>query len=202
MSNVRLSNGSPTLERMNARLSDNPKPSHCRNLFGSVDPEELRRDLKEHLQEIEQASSAKWNFDFKNHKPLPGGRYVWQPLDSKSLPDFYSRPPRASTGICRSGNNNVDLNGNHNCVMVIPCQETTGDRLSSEKTEESESQMGCRDQRSGQRKRPASREQSSQNKRSRTDECVKTGQRATSVEHTPRKSSRRRRRKHCKEQKM
>lgn len=190
MSNVRLSNGSPTLERMDARLSDNPKPSFCRNLFGSVDHEELRRDLKEHLQEMEQASSAKWNFDFKNNKPRPGGRFDWQSVDSKSLPDFYRRTPRASTGICRSGNNNVDLNGNHNCVMVTPCQETAGDRLSDEKIEESESQMDCRDQCSGQRKRAASREQSSQNKRSHaSSDEARCPVLTHSVEHTPRKSS-------------
>ncbi|KAG9337325.1 hypothetical protein AGOR_G00251490 [Albula goreensis] len=191
MSNVRLSNGSPTLERVEVRLSDNPKPSFCRNLFGSVDHEELRRDLKGHLQEMEQASSAKYNFDFENHKPLPSGRYDWQLVDSKDLPEFYSRPLRSSKGICRSGNNNVDLNGNHNCVMVTPCQENAGYRLSEEKTEESESQMDCRDQCSGQRKRAASHESSSQNKRSHTssDEVARCPVLTHSVEHTPRKSS-------------
>ncbi|KAJ8249810.1 hypothetical protein COCON_G00230260 [Conger conger] len=192
MSNVRLSNGSPTLERMDARRSDNPKPSFCKSLFGSVDHEALRRDLKEHLQEMEQTASAKWDFDFKKHKPLPGGRFDWKEEDSNSLPEFYSRTPRASTtGICRSGNNNVDLNGNHNCVMGSQYQESPGDRLSDEKIEESQSQMDCRDQCSGQRKRAASREQSSQNKRSHasSDEVARCPVLTHSVEHTPRKTS-------------
>ncbi|NWW42799.1 CDN1B inhibitor, partial [Pedionomus torquatus] len=45
MSNVRISNGSPTLERMEARQSEYPKPSACRNLFGPVNHEELNREL-------------------------------------------------------------------------------------------------------------------------------------------------------------
>ncbi|NXA65774.1 CDN1B inhibitor, partial [Mohoua ochrocephala] len=55
MSNVRISNGSPTLERMEARQSEYPKPSACRNLFGPVNHEELNRELKKHLQEMEEA---------------------------------------------------------------------------------------------------------------------------------------------------
>ncbi|XP_015267596.1 PREDICTED: LOW QUALITY PROTEIN: cyclin-dependent kinase inhibitor 1B [Gekko japonicus] len=43
MSHVRLSNGSPTLERMEARQADYPKPSACRSLFGPVDHDELPR---------------------------------------------------------------------------------------------------------------------------------------------------------------
>lgn len=185
MTNVRLSNGSPTLERMDAGFSDNnPKPSFCKNLFGSLDHDEWKRDYRQHLLEMEHAASAKWNFDFKNDKPLPGGgRFEWESEDGNNLPEFYSRPPRDSTTgtSCRTGNNNnsVDLNGNnHNCAMGTP-----GDtRLSDEKTAESESRMDCRDQ----RKRAPCREQTSQNKRSRTssDEVL-----THSVEHTPRKPS-------------
>ncbi|XP_036376165.1 cyclin-dependent kinase inhibitor 1B-like [Megalops cyprinoides] len=191
MSNVRLSNGSPTLERMDGGLSDNPKPSFCRNLFGSVDHEELRRDLKQHLQEMEQASSAEWNFDFKNDEPLPAGRYQWERVNSRDLPDFYSRQPPASKNVCRSGNNNVDLNGNHNCMIASHREDSIEDRLSKEKTEKSESQMDCRDQCSGQRKRPASHDSSCQNKRSHTssDEVARCPVLTHSVEHTPRKSS-------------
>ncbi|KAJ8401381.1 hypothetical protein AAFF_G00386120 [Aldrovandia affinis] len=170
MSNVRLSNGSPTLERMDGRLSDHPKPSACRNLFGMVDHEELTKELKGHLQGMDEASSAKWNFDFSNHKPLPYGRFEWQIVDSKDVPEFYNRPQRAKKDICLSGNNNMDLNGNHNCLVVIPCQESAGDRFCEGKTEKPESPMDCKDQCSGQRKRPASHDSSSQNKRTHTPE--------------------------------
>lgn len=137
MSDVRLSNGSPTLERTDTRVSDHPKPSACRNLFGSVDHEELKKDLKGHLREMEEAASAKWGFDFANHTPLANGRLKWELVDSRDVPDFYTRQPRKK-GVCPAGNNNVDLNGNHSCVVVA--------------AEDSDAQM---EQCAGLRKRPA-----------------------------------------------
>ncbi|OXB65559.1 hypothetical protein ASZ78_016623 [Callipepla squamata] len=101
MSNVRISNGSPTLERMEARQSEYPKPSACRNLFGPVNHEELNRDLKKHRKEMEEACQRKWNFDFQNHKPLEG-RYEWQAVEKGSSPDFYFRPPRLPKAVCKS----------------------------------------------------------------------------------------------------
>lgn len=95
MSNVRISNGSPTLERMEARQADYPKPSACRNLFGPVDHDALARELRRHRRELEEASRRQWNFDFQRHQPLDG-RYEWRAVDSDALPDFYSRPPRLS----------------------------------------------------------------------------------------------------------
>ncbi|KAL6474516.1 hypothetical protein MHYP_G00180770 [Metynnis hypsauchen] len=132
MSNVRLSNGSPTLERMDARLSDQPKPSACRSLFGPVDHEELTRELKGHLRAMEEASTETWNFDFATYTPLPHGRYLWTAVDTTDLPNFYSS----------TGSKSVDVNGNH-------------ERLA----ERSESQTERREQQQhaakGQRKRPA-----------------------------------------------
>lgn len=140
MSDVRLSNGSPTLERTETRVSDHPKPSACRSLFGSVDHEELKRDLKGHLREMEEAASAKWGFDFANHTPLANGRLKWELVDRRDVPDFYSWQPRKK-GAGSAGSNNVDLNGNHSCVVVAP--------------EDSEGQMECTEQCTGLRKRPA-----------------------------------------------
>ncbi|KAM4618821.1 cyclin dependent kinase inhibitor 1Bb [Polymixia lowei] len=183
MSNVRLSNGSPTLERTDARVSDHPKPSACRSLFGSVDHEELKRDLKGHLQEMEDAASAKWNFDFSNHTPLTNGRFEWEIVDCRDIPDFYSRQQRSAKGVCSSGNNNVDLNGNHNCVVGTP-------RQPSEDSEKSDSKMDCREQCTGQRKRPACHDPSAQTKRSHTSsDEVRCPNLTQSAEHTPRKSS-------------
>ncbi|CAM9954635.1 unnamed protein product [Bubo scandiacus] len=109
MSNVRISNGSPTLERMEARQSEYPKPSACRNLFGPVNHEELNRDLKKHRQEMEEACQRKWNFDFQNHKPLEG-RYEWQAVEKGSSPDFYFRPPRLLKAVCKSaGRQSLDI---------------------------------------------------------------------------------------------
>ncbi|XP_040894502.1 cyclin-dependent kinase inhibitor 1Bb [Toxotes jaculatrix] len=180
MSDVRLSNGSPTLERTDARVSDHPKPSACRNLFGSVDHEELKRDLNGHLREMQETASAEWGFDFANHKPLANGRLKWEIVDCKDVPDFYSRPLRREKGVCSAGNNNVDLNGNHNCVVVAP----------SDDTDSSDGQMECTEQCTGQRKRPACHDTSAQNKRSHTSsDEVSCPSLSHSAEHTPRKTS-------------
>lgn len=145
MSEVRLSNGSPTLERTEPRVSDHPKPSACRSLFGSVDHEELTRDLKRHLREMEEAASEKWGFDFGSHTPLPDSRLEWELVDCKTVPTFYSTQSRRKKGVCSAGNNSVDLNGNHSCVVVAP----------SEDSDRADGQMECTEQCTGLRKRPA-----------------------------------------------
>ncbi|KAL7867752.1 hypothetical protein SRHO_G00091360 [Serrasalmus rhombeus] len=137
MSNVRLSNGSPTLERMDARLSDQPKPCACKNLFGPVDHEELKRELKGHLRAMEEASTETWNFDFATYTPLAPGRYLWTAVDTTDLPSFYSS----------TGNKSVDVNGNH---------ERLAERSESQ-TERREQQHAAK----GQRKRPACLDSSS-----------------------------------------
>ncbi|KAG1938373.1 cyclin-dependent kinase inhibitor 1Bb [Pimephales promelas] len=130
MSNVRLSNGSPTLERMEARVSDQPKPSACRNLFGPVDHEELKKDFQRHLKAMEDASTDAWNFDFSTHTPRADGRFQWEALDIRSVPGFYSRSERgkgSNLHMCSSGNNNdnnVDVNGNHECRVTEETPET------------------------------------------------------------------------------
>ncbi|XP_038562908.1 cyclin-dependent kinase inhibitor 1Bb [Micropterus salmoides] len=181
MSDVRLSNGSPTLERTDPRVSDHPKPSACRNLFGSVDHEELKRDLKGHFREMEEAASAKWGFDFANHTPRVNGRLEWELVDYRDVPSFYSKQPRREKGVCSAGNNNVDLNGNHNCV-VAPNEDNVTDR--------SDGQMECTEQCTGLRKRPAYHDPSAQNKRSHTSsDEVSCPSLTYSAEHTPRKTS-------------
>lgn len=142
MSGVRLSNGSPTLERTDSRVTEHPKPSACRNLFGSVDHGQLNKDFNAHMREQEEAAAAKWDFDFVNDTPLANNnsRFKWELVNSSELPEFYNRQPRRETGAC-SGNNNVDLNGNHHCVLMAP----------SEDTGRSDGQTEC----TGLRKRPA-----------------------------------------------
>ncbi|XP_019371395.1 PREDICTED: cyclin-dependent kinase inhibitor 1B [Gavialis gangeticus] len=92
MSDVRISNGSPTLERMEGRQAEHPKPSACRNLFGPVDHEELSRDLQKHQQELEEACQKKWNFDFQRHRPLRV--HIWQEMyfNTRFSPPFLPPP--------------------------------------------------------------------------------------------------------------
>lgn len=156
MSNVRISNGSPTLERMEARQSEYPKPSACRNLFGPVNHEELNRDLKKHRKEMEEACQRKWNFDFQNHKPLEG-RYEWQAVEKGSSPDFYFRPPRLPKAVCRSvGRQSLDVNGNCQTAICAASQGISEDtHCVGRKTDVAGSQTDFAEQCAGQRKRPA-----------------------------------------------
>ncbi|KAL4612779.1 cyclin-dependent kinase inhibitor 1B-like [Arapaima gigas] len=187
MSNVRLSNGSPPLERMDARLSDISKPSTCRVLFGVPDRQELQRGFREHMRDMEEASCAKWNFDFTADKPLPPGRYDWVKVDGSEVPDFYTKPHRTRDGP-------VDLNGNRSCAVQEGSSraESPGDRRS---------ESPSRDQSAVQRKRAASRanrgacspaERSCQSKRANTGSddggSSEPGSgRSSPAEHTPRK---------------
>ncbi|XP_026996763.1 cyclin-dependent kinase inhibitor 1Bb [Tachysurus fulvidraco] len=172
MSNVRVSNGSPTLERMDAtRLSDQtPKPSACRSLFGPVDHEELKRELTGHLKAMEEAAAETWGFNFSTHTPRPNARFIWKLVDSEDLPRFYSASEQ-SKGVCVCGNNDVDLNGN--------CGLTTS---SEEKEDRSEKQADRTDR----RKRPACVDSSCPSKRSRTclDETPHTPKKCSPPRHT------------------
>ncbi|OWK62466.1 Cyclin-dependent kinase inhibitor 1B [Lonchura striata] len=156
MSNVRISNGSPTLERMEARQSEYPKPSACRNLFGPVNHEELNREFKKHLQEMEEMYQRKWNFDFQNHRPLEG-RYEWQAVEKGSSPDFYFRPPRLRKAVCKSaGRQSLDVNGNCQTVVFVGSQGISEDtHCVAQKTDVSENQTDLAEQCTAQRKRPA-----------------------------------------------
>uniref|UniRef100_A0A669QIF8 Cyclin-dependent kinase inhibitor 1B n=1 Tax=Phasianus colchicus TaxID=9054 RepID=A0A669QIF8_PHACC len=168
MSNVRISNGSPTLERMEARQSEYPKPSACRNLFGPVNHEELNRDLKKHRKEMEEACQRKWNFDFQNHKPLEGRS---------------------------AGRQSLDVNGNCQTAICAASQGISEDtHCVGRKTDVAGSQTDFAEQCAGQRKRPAADDSSPQNKRANTteEEVSEDSPSASSVEQTPKKSSPRR----------
>lgn len=195
MSNVRVSNASPSLERMDARQAEYPKPSACRNLFGPVNHEELTRDLERHCRDMEEASQRKWNFDFQNHRPLEG-RYEWEEVQEDSLPEFYCRPPRPPKGACKvPGPQSQDVNGSRQPGPLIGSAANSEDTQLEPKTDAaSDSQAGLGDQCAGARKRPAADDSTSQNKRAnRTDENVSDGSlNAGSVEQTPKKPGLRR----------
>lgn len=48
-----------------------------RNLFGTVDHDQIRDDLHRELKLITEEKKQKWNFDFENFQPLRG-RYKWE----------------------------------------------------------------------------------------------------------------------------
>ncbi|XP_054856725.1 cyclin-dependent kinase inhibitor 1B [Eublepharis macularius] len=179
MSHVRLSNGSPTLERMEARQADYPKPSACRNLFGPVDHDELARELERQHRDLAEASRRKWNFDFQRHQPLDG-RYEWQAVAHDALPDFYTRPPRLSGALAKP-------DGRRRSQGRAP--EEPPRSAASEAPREPAAQGA------GSRKRPAAEpdDSSHQNKRGNTTEVISEDSPSNySVEQTPKKSSPRR----------
>lgn len=92
MSDVRLSNASPTLERgVDARQQDNLRPRVRRNLFGRPDPAEIQRNLDAVVREDAQAFRERYNFDPETNRPLSPGNFEWE--EDENPPDFYLRPP-------------------------------------------------------------------------------------------------------------
>ncbi|XP_028253198.1 cyclin-dependent kinase inhibitor 1Ba [Parambassis ranga] len=91
MSDVRLSNASPTVERVDARQPDNVRPPVRRNLFGTPDPEEIRRCLQASVQGDVEAFEERYNYDPVNERPLSPRNYVWQ--EDRDAPEFYRRQP-------------------------------------------------------------------------------------------------------------
>ncbi|XP_042259373.1 cyclin-dependent kinase inhibitor 1B-like [Thunnus albacares] len=152
MSDVRLSNASPTLERVDARQPDNVRPPVRRNLFGSPDREELRRYMTATIQDEVQGFVETYNFDPVNNRPTSPGNFEWQ--EDSDAPEFYRRPPHGSQRPQR----NVDL--------------PVDDRQDA--VEENERQSVRLQNRDGSRKRPSGDSgpcsSECQSKRSHTDE--------------------------------
>ncbi|XP_019738685.1 cyclin-dependent kinase inhibitor 1Ba [Hippocampus comes] len=91
MSDVRLSNASPPLERVDARQQDRVRPPVCRNLFGTPDPDEIRARLAATLKDDVRSFVDRYNFDPVQDRPLPRGDVEW--TEAREAPEFYSRPP-------------------------------------------------------------------------------------------------------------
>nr|XP_033784406.1 cyclin-dependent kinase inhibitor 1C [Geotrypetes seraphini] len=78
-------------ERQPARRTGplHPRPGVCKNLFGRVDHEELRRELKSKLREMSEADRERWDYDFETDSPLAGGRLQWEAVPGEAVPAFY-----------------------------------------------------------------------------------------------------------------
>ncbi|XP_029000184.1 cyclin-dependent kinase inhibitor 1Ca isoform X2 [Betta splendens] len=68
-----------------------------RSLFGPVDRDQLRAELKLRLQQICEQDSRRWNFNFQAETPLPG-RLQWEEIPAGCAASFYREPtpPSAS----------------------------------------------------------------------------------------------------------
>ncbi|CAN9508271.1 unnamed protein product [Ophioblennius macclurei] len=91
MSDVRLSNASPTVDRVDARQADNARPPVRRNLFGTPDREEIRRYMAATVQEGVQSFRETYNFDPIEERQDGVGNFQW--VVAQNPPEFYLRPP-------------------------------------------------------------------------------------------------------------
>lgn len=80
-----------------------PEPSHLggiealqlkvgpvrRNLFGSVDHQQLHMDFQRLLSMSVEAASKRWNFDFQSDTPRPGSDMEWEEVRAEDVPVFY-----------------------------------------------------------------------------------------------------------------
>uniref|UniRef100_UPI0037E845E8 cyclin-dependent kinase inhibitor 1Ba n=1 Tax=Semicossyphus pulcher TaxID=241346 RepID=UPI0037E845E8 len=148
MSDVRLSNASPTVERVDARQQDNVRPPTRRNLFGTPDRGETRRLFEASIQESVQAFIEEYDFDPVNERPLTPHSYQWQ--EDNDAPEFYRRAPHRS----RRPQREVELPGENN-------------RQDAEERNRQTNRNGSRKRRSGS-SGPCSSE--SHSKRSHSDE--------------------------------
>lgn len=75
------------------------RESVCRSLFGPVDQEQLRRDLKQRLKEITEQDSRRWNFNFQADTPLPG-RFQWEEVPADCAAALYQEPAKTMETVC------------------------------------------------------------------------------------------------------
>ncbi|XP_016331379.1 cyclin-dependent kinase inhibitor 1C-like [Sinocyclocheilus anshuiensis] len=68
----------------------------CRNLFGPVDHDELKRELSSKLREISERDQLRWNFNFGEGQPLDGD-LKWEESRAEDCPWFY----RESTALSK-----------------------------------------------------------------------------------------------------
>ncbi|XP_078511304.1 uncharacterized protein LOC144770560 [Lissotriton helveticus] len=80
-----------------------PPRGACRSLFGPIDHEELRGELKRQLKEIQARDCQRWNFDFQAGSPLRG-TYCWEAEESRDVPSFYRETPTEESPESRKEN--------------------------------------------------------------------------------------------------
>lgn len=155
MSDVRLSNASPTLERVDRR-TDHTRPSIRKNLFGTtIDREEFNKEFEEKMQEEQRSFAERWSYDVAKDIPLSSGDCQWELVKNSDLPAYYSRPPHIRRPRC--DRENVEFKENHNHYLAnSDSGSEPSDAVGSERQSDSD------DTTSRPRKRPASSDSSCQ----------------------------------------
>lgn len=85
----RLASSRETVPQRNTETLPQTKLSGtCRNLFGPVDHDELKRELTSKLREISRGDQLRWNFNFSEGQPLDGA-LKWEESPAEDCPEFY-----------------------------------------------------------------------------------------------------------------
>lgn len=98
-----------------------------RSLFGPVDHEQLRRDLRQRLKEMSEQDSRRWNFDFQTDTPL-AGRFQWEevPLDCAAAALYRESAERATS---TSGSTETDTEDRLSAGDQENCSSISNTRL-------------------------------------------------------------------------
>ncbi|XP_013875310.1 cyclin-dependent kinase inhibitor 1B [Austrofundulus limnaeus] len=127
MSDVRLSNASPTVERVDARQpAESVRSGARRMLFGKPDREEIRRYADASQRESVRDFRERFNFDPVTETPLPGGDYEWKA--DEEAPEFYSRLPHGSERPPRGEARDSPGRGEESRTRTESAPETKGSR--------------------------------------------------------------------------
>lgn len=81
-----------------------------RSLFGPVDHDQLRRDLKQRMMEMMEEDRRRWNFDFHTDTPLPG-RFEWEEIPTDCAAHLYQAQLRDAGSLSRTEDDDSDHDG-------------------------------------------------------------------------------------------
>ena len=120
MEAIPITNCSSTLPSLNQR----PLPSKgvCRNLFGSVDHDEISSILESELHRDLKEKNEEWCFNFSEGTPLGHGRLVWEEIKQRTddklstgskestykesrVPDLHSEVEHSGDGVLEIAKN-------------------------------------------------------------------------------------------------
>lgn len=115
-----ITNCSATLPSLNRRVL--PSKVVCRNLFGSVDHEEISSILESELHRDLKEKNEEWCFNFSDGTPLRQGRLVWEEIKQRNEDELStvskkstckeSRVPELHSEIEHSGNDVLEITKN------------------------------------------------------------------------------------------
>ncbi|XP_034018617.1 cyclin-dependent kinase inhibitor 1Ca [Thalassophryne amazonica] len=78
----------------------------CRTLFGPMDHDQLRLELKLKLKETLKEDSHRWNFNFQTESPLPG-RYQWEEVPADCAAAFYQESSQLKAAVEISNSDDI-----------------------------------------------------------------------------------------------